>query len=177
MQEKVEAYLKKSAEKAEQARQKENQKLQEKELRYRTEVQRMTGLVKREYNSTGKQTDKYPLYDAAKDVYYRIVPLELTDEEWEAVRTAYEQEQAEERPKPEEKEWSGRNGVASALKAIAIILYIGAVIGAIAVGAVTNTALPAVYVLCGGILSGIFVHGFSEIIRLLDCISRNTEKK
>jgi hypothetical protein len=104
----------------------------------------------------------------------------LTDEERAAVKARWEKECTEgDREEPcdyrktsaARASGEGGNGVAAALKLIAFFLYVCAVLAFFIL--VSDGAVPVgLIVLVSGLISGTMFLGFSEIIRLLDVISK-----
>ena len=174
MQEKVQEYLNKVDEKKKRLAEKEEQAKTEKEQRYKNDVLQQAGLFDREYCKDNEPTDDYPLYDSEKDAYYRSVPCQITAEEWEAVKAAYEEERALLDTQRTAKESSGKNGVAGALKAIAVIIYICALTAGIVVAATAGSIGVGIMFAAwfGGFIFGTMMLGFSEVIRLLDSINK-----
>lgn len=106
--------------------------------------------------------------------YYKKIPIEVTDEEFEQVRK-YSQT-----AKPQ---GDNKNGVAQALTIIAWIIFIGGFIAGFALGTVevergfyytytdTEFSFAAAFVYwCIAFISGTLVLGFAEIIKLLEQI-------
>lgn len=103
-------------------------------------------------------------YDPKSGRYYKKVPVELTDEEYEEFSKVYDDQPCEE----------ANNNVATVLKVIAWIIYIGGFIAGIVLGNVGNTSyhsdfsFPLAFGCWGAVfVSGTLVLGFAEIIKLL----------
>lgn len=176
MQEAVEQYIR-SVEEKENALQK---KQAEEELEQRKRILRSLGLYEKIYSDRDQYSPEYPLFDADRGVYYAKKTIRVTDEEWEAIRDAYERERAvgqrEKNPNADGDADRG-NPIAGALKVIAILLYIGAAIAGIIV-AVAGQMVPAMFAIwASGFVAGTVMLGFSEIVRLLNAIDRKMPEK
>lgn len=92
MQEKVEQYLKKVEQMETQNRQLEEKVTAVKEANYRNRVLSNVNLIEREYSDKKEFSSDYPYFDKETNLYYRAVPMKVSEEEWEAIKTAYEKE-------------------------------------------------------------------------------------
>ena len=131
----------------------------------RAEILKKAGIVEREYG-TDKVDDIHTEYDSSKELYYCERVLPVTDEEYDAIEKAYFRLQ-------EANNESGSNGVASMLKVIAILTYIGGFIVGFILGkdyyGEFSFASALIYWVAFWV-SGSMVLGFSEIINLLQAI-------
>ena len=136
------------------------------------------GLYEKVYSSDNKYSGEFCLseWDSATQTskYYKKVPIEITDEEYQEVKKYSKEEVATE-----------NNSVAVALTIIAWVIFIVGFIAGIALGTVevekgyyytyTDTefsfAIAFVY-WCVSLISGTMFLGFAEIIKLLDAIKR-----
>ena len=179
-EEKIRAYLERVAQKQED---KKNQVLLEQEEK-KNRILRKAGLTFRVYNPTGGYSDEYQKYDSDREMYYKAVPINVSDEEWKQISSAYQTECAldsDETDETGDAAGSG-NGIAGTLKAIGIIVYIAAFIAGIVLGYTYGRLLSrgdfffgaALAVWIAGFVMGTMMLGFSEIIRLLHEINRKT---
>ena len=122
-------------------------------------------------------TDDYGGFESERDEqgnvlihYFRKVPLEVSDEEWEQI-----EKYAEVKDKDEEKDSSG---VASLLKGLAVVVYLLGFILGIAMGKTLlgdfSFGIMLVYWIAG-LFAGTLLLGFSEVIRLLHEINQKTK--
>ena len=174
MQKKVEEYLKKVEQMETQKLQQEEKEKAEKEANNRNSVLRAAKLLEREYSNKTEFSPEYPLLDQENKTYYRIVPLKVSEEEWEAIKTAYEKEKKiTKQPTgtvPQTNEYVD-NAVAKALKVIAIIIFVcGAISGAI-IGISAETFMATLAIWFSVFVVGTMMLGFSEIVKLLDNIN------
>lgn len=136
------------------------------------------GLYEKVYSSDNKYSKEFSLTewddDNNKNRYFKKVPIELTDEEYQEVMKYSEKEYATE-----------KNPVAAALTVIAWCIFIGGLIAGIAMGNVevekgyyykyttTEFSFAVAFVYwCASLISGTIFLGFAEIIKLLDAIRR-----
>ncbi len=136
------------------------------------------GLYEKVYSPDNKYSEEFCLseWDSTTQAskYYKKVPIEITDEEYQEVKKYSKKEVATE-----------NNSVAVALTIIAWFIFIGGFIAGIVLGMVevekgyyytyTDTefsfAIAFVY-WCVSLISGTMFLGFAEIIKLLDAIKR-----
>lgn len=136
------------------------------------------GLYEKIYSPDNKYSEEFCLSEwdriTQASKYYKKVPIEITDEEYQEVKKYSKKEVA-----------TGNNSVAVALTIIAWVIFIGGFIAGIALGMVevekgyyytyTDTefsfAIAFVY-WCVSLISGTMFLGFAEIIKLLDAIKR-----
>jgi hypothetical protein len=128
------------------------------------------GLFEKEYSD--ERHPDYPNVDPDTGKYYRIVPIEVTDEEYDMI-CSYAKEGKKER--------LGRNSVASALKTVAwLIIIIGIVVGLITaigseyIGSEYDGGLPLTIWL-SAIIAGVLFLGFAEVIILLQTIANKMD--
>lgn len=138
------------------------------------------GLYEREYSPSGKYSEEYPFcewdVDRHASIYFKKVPIEITDEEYQEVKKY---------AKTEDKENGAKNPVAVALTIIAWIIFIGGFISGIALGWVevemgrefvrtySEFSFESAFVYwCTSLISGTVFLGFAEIIKLLTAIKR-----
>ena len=148
MHEKVAQYLeeKRSAEEAKKTAEKKN-------------LLFSLGLYDKVYSDT---TDGgFKRYDSSNGKYYKNIVADVTDEEYEEIKKYALQGQ----PVREEVE---SNGVATALKVIAIVVCI---IGFLAGIAFVETFIITLACWIGTFISGMMFLGFAEIIKLLHSIN------
>ncbi len=152
----------------------ENKKYEEEKQKTLIEL----GLYEKVYSPDNNYSEEFssPEWDNANSTYkyYKIVPVELTDEEFQEIKKYSKIETT-----------TKSNPVAIALTVIAWIIFIGGFIAGIALGTVevergyyytyTDTefsfAVAFVY-WCVSLISGTMFLGFAEIIKLLDAIRR-----
>ncbi len=132
------------------------------------------GLCDKIYSPKGNKTKEYCYeeFDAnsAHYRYYSLIPINVTDEEFEQVKEAVEEETKEKSVLKSAKKVR-TNGISIALKVIAIVVYsLAFFVGCIAGGEQFWISL-ACWV--GGCISGTLFLGFSEIIELLTDIKSN----
>lgn len=133
------------------------------------------GLTERQYSPYTHYTEEFPecQYDSKTDVtvYYRNVPIAVTEEEFWRLR------EASKYGKTEKEETS--NGVSIALKVIAWIIFVGGFIIGLVLGAEGGSSygsrnefdfVAAVSSWATAFVSGIIFLGFAEIIKLLNDI-------
>lgn len=161
MNEQLEKFLAEQAEKEIQATAKKIKRLQPEREAFLLQ----NGLYRKEYRPEGKEKEgrvKWPHKErdaSGAYVYYKEVPLELTEEEWQQIDQACGTEYS---ALPTEK--SG-NGVATLLKVLAILEYFGAFI----LGCVSGD-LAFLY-WSAGLLAGSLLLGFAEVVKLLHKIN------
>ena len=143
----VEKFLEEQAKKSSEAKQKQ-----------REAFLIANGLFEKEYrprDKAHKNSTEWPCWDPVAHMYYKSVPLELTEEEWAQVEKACEKD---------------KNGIASLLKWLASSVYVFAFIAGIALG--RDVYGNSSFGLCllywvAGLFSGSLLLGFSEVVRLL----------
>ena len=134
------------------------------------------GLFEKEYAPDGEWSYKFTEYDSETKKYYKKVPIQISDKEYEEV-LKYSETSVEETTK--------ENVISILLKVVAWIIFIGGFIAGIAMGTVeverglyysyTETVFSfAVAFIYWSVafISGISFLGFAEIIKLLDEIKR-----
>lgn len=137
------------------------------------------GLYDKVYSPDNAYSDEYELYewDSENNIgkYYKIVPIEITDDEYQEVKKYQKNEQSKE-----------KNVIASALVASAWFVFIGGFIAGIMFGngevykevygeyiVDTEFSIGIAFVYWGVcFISGIMFLGFAEIIKLLDAIKK-----
>ena len=139
------------------------------------------GLFEKVYSPDNSYNEEFSWVEwdgSSTNKYYKKVPVEITDEEYQEVKKYLRQEKTK-------KETTYNNPIATALTVIAWVLFIGGFIAGIALGTVevergyyytyTDTefsfAIAFVY-WCVSLISGTMFLGFAEIIKLLDAIKR-----
>lgn len=174
MQEKVEQYLKKVEQMEVQSIQQEEKEKAEKEANNRNSILQAAQLLEREYSNNTEITSDYPLLDQETQTYYRMVPLKVSEEEWEAIKTAYEKEKKLTKQTTETVPQKGvyvDNAVAKALYVIAIIIYLCGAISGIIIGISAKDFLMTLAIWFGVFVVGTMMLGFSEIVKLLGNIN------
>ena len=137
------------------------------------------GLFEKVYSEGSVPTTEYPHLDYKNNKYYKKVPIEISDDEYEYLKKINKQEDKKIIVKPE-------NKIATALTIIAAIVFIGGFIMGIVFGNVevtkgtyyqyTETEFSfgiALSYWAISLVSGIFILGFAEIIKLLEYIKLN----
>lgn len=121
-------------------------------------------LYERIYSDNTKYTDEYPVKDTNEDSehygkFYKEIPIELTDEEYEEVLNAY---------KLNHGKVSSDDTVAMLLFSISVFIYIvGGLLALISFGA---GAITGISTLAAVFVGGTSFLGFSRIIALLNDI-------
>ncbi len=146
------------------------------EEKQKTEIE--LGLYEKVYSPDNNYGGEFSSseWDNATSTYkfYKKVPVEITDEEYQEVKKYSKKENT-----------TGNNPIATALTVIAWIVFIGGFIAGIALGTVevergyhytyTDTefsfAVAFVY-WCVSLICGTIFLGFAEIIKLLDAIKK-----
>ena len=123
------------------------------------------GLFEKRFSPTNKEDDpEYPFSQWNKEeqrmMYYKKVAISLTDEEYEEFLKVA--------PAAAAVETESTNGVATALKVIAIIIYILSGIGGLV--CMAGSFLVGLTVFMAGFVSGTMFLGFGEIVKLLQKI-------
>lgn len=118
------------------------------------------GLYEKEYSDKDGYSEEYPYseFDSRnKQRFYRKVPINITDSEYEQIKELSQSEKSQE-----------KNSVAIALMVIAwIIIVVGVVVGLF----LTDSSIGLAIICCVmSVVSGIFILGFAEIIKLLNDI-------
>lgn len=117
------------------------------------------GLYEKVYSPDNKETDEYDQYewDSASNAtrYYKIVPCEVTNEEYMEIKKYAEVEAIED----------DNNAVGTVLTVIACVEYCACLIG----GAILaeESLMMAIAFGIAGFISGTMFLGFAEIIKLL----------
>lgn len=157
MNENVKAFLDKKKE--------EERAKQEKE---RNKVLIDLGLYEKEYSESDSYSNEYPLSEwdsvTQTNVYYRNVPYEVTDEEYEQIKKYA--------AKNDNESDECTNVVVNVLSVIAWIIYIGGLItGCVLAGDGYDFKWSVAWLYwCAAIISGTMFLGFAEIIKLLEAI-------
>ncbi len=124
------------------------------------------GLCEREYAPDGKYSVKYNLAEwdkeARRNKYYRLVAVEVTDEEYLEILKVTKKEDKIATADP----------VATALAVIAWITYIGGIIAGIIVGAAAEEFVTTLVFWASAFITGTMFLGFSRIINLLVAIKQ-----
>ena len=133
------------------------------------------GLYEKVYSPDNEYSNEFCLSEWDDTIqankYYKNVPIEITDEEYQEVK---KYSKIEDEPT--------NNPVAVALTIIAWVIFIGGFIAGIALGTVEiekgyntytefSVAIAFVY-WCVALISGTIFLGFAEIIKLLDAIKK-----
>jgi len=138
------------------------------------------GLYEKEYSPDGFDDEEHPFYDDGTDKYYKKVPINITDEEYQELKKYTNKANTESEP--------NTNTIATALAIIAWIIFIFGFIAGIAFG---NTEVEHGYyynytkkefslVIAAtywgiSFISGTVFLGFAEIIKLLDGIKNKLD--
>lgn len=140
------------------------------------------GLYDRVYSPDNILSDEYPETEWDDEIYvnrfYKAVPIDITDEEYEEFRKVYEREKKFDEEDSDSESYS--NPVATALNVIAAIiiiagLIVGAVCGNVDVGyshKEFSLAVAMVY-WAVALVSGTLIVGLAQIIKLLTAIKNN----
>ena len=124
------------------------------------------------YSPDGQCTDEYPFYDwdeaTGTSKFYKKVPIEVTDEEYEALKACSDPANSE----------SSSNGVATTLTVIAWMIYIGGFIAGILA---MNEAYDNAFEIACGVWFDAFVSGtiflaIGEIIKQLFAINKKMKR-
>ena len=139
------------------------------------------GLYDKVYSEEKSRTSEYPYYDHTVGKYYKEVPIEVTDNEYFAIKKAQDESKEDNLTyTPDET----RNPVAGFLWFIAMALYIGGFLSGIVFANKTvdvggyyysRTATKFMWSValtywCTAAVSGTLFLGFAEIIKLLEAI-------
>jgi len=138
-------------------------KVKEKEEKYKKAFLEERGIYDREYVKV-EDPNNVPA-DAIMDgegKFFKRVPIEITDEEWDAVVEASRKKI----------DVSTDNKVAKTIKVIAIITYIMNVIAGIVLWSELSSFILFVTAVFVGFVSGTLMLGFAEVIKLLDDIKK-----
>lgn len=135
-----------------------------KELEKRAEFLESIGLFERIYSQNTKYTEEYPVRDTDENSenygkYYKEEPLVLTDEEYEAVLSAY---------RLTNKKPVSEDSVALTLYYIAIFIYV--IGGLLALFSFVAGVFSGIVSCVSVLISGTSFLGFSRIIYLLNDI-------
>lgn len=179
MQKAVEEYLNRVRADAEDAETKARDEQHEEETEYREFVLTQVGLVEREYESDELSEVNFPYFDDERNKHYREVPIEVSDEEWEAVRKAYEASQSEEAEEKSPRVRHGGNTAATLLRIFAYIIFLGGAVISLALGqrvdiftGETSFSFASALVYWSAFfVAGTMMYGFAEIVRLLQVIA------
>ena len=143
--------------------------------RYEFEKQKMLielGLCYKVYSPDDKYSQEYSQieWDSTNQVskYFKMVPIEITDEEYQEVKK-YAKKESEEKGR--------KNAVATALTGIAWFIFIAGFIAGIALGKEeyygSDFSFAIALTYWGvSLITGTMFLGFAEIIKLLDAIKR-----
>lgn len=148
---------------------------------YKNNVLKAVGLTRREYwpKNMDSSHSGYPSYDQDRQEFYRELPVEITDDEWIAVKEVYEAQNRGSVVAGQIVRKNSYNVVASILRMFAILIYIGGfLLGFLTSGTVEYWTDSLYYALLSALptwgtafVSGTLMFGFSEIIRLLQVIA------
>ena len=133
------------------------------------------GLFEKVYSPDDNYSEEYSSceWDSANSTnkYFKKVPVEITDEEYQEVKKYSKKEETTE-----------NNPIATALSVIAWIVFIGGFIAGIASGIIevdgyyydyTEFSFAIAFIYWGvSLVSGTMFLGFAEIIKLLDAIKK-----
>ena len=123
------------------------------------------GLYKKEYAPNNKWSEEYEWHEFDTDEqvykYYKIIPIEITDEEYQEVKKYIKNDSVK-----------ASNPVANAITVIAWIEFIAGFIAGIILGNAGEEFSLEIALIYWGIslISGIMFLGFAEIIKLLQAI-------
>lgn len=137
------------------------------------------GLYEKVYSPDNKPSKEFSLYewDSVNQVnkYYKKVPIEITDEEYQEIKKYVKEEE-----KKEEK--VSNNPVATTLIFIAWVIFLGGFIAGVALGkeqVLRGYSYTTVFSFANAFvywwisfISATLVRGFAEIIKLLDDINK-----
>lgn len=129
------------------------------------------GLVEKEYAPNDTIGEGYIEWDFDCNKYYKFVPIDITDEEFEELLKWLPAESKKE-------ETTKKSGVAMILKVFAWIIYIGGFIAGFLLGT-DRWGNPTLLTLVWWIvflLVGTMYMGFAQILELLSEIKDNTKK-
>jgi len=124
------------------------------------------GLNEREYTNLNKWSQEYPYYDGIVGQYYKLIPIEISDEEYQLVKKMCEVNCVENNDV--ERENQLENKVAEAISVIAWIIYIAGVIAGLL--NISEDLIIALICWAGGFVFGTMFLGFAEMIKLLQAI-------
>ena len=124
------------------------------------------GLVGKEYTNSSEWSNEYPFYDDEQEKYYREIPLQISDQQFEEIKKYEQICEIEE----------DSNGVASVLSGIAWLTYISGFILGIFFGSELGIEgefawSEAAFWWTVAFVSGSMTLGFAEIIKLLHKIN------
>ena len=104
-----------------------------------------------------------------KPIYYKLQPIEVTDEEYLKIKEIYDNKQKQAHSSSN---GTNSNGVATALNIIALIIFILGFIAGIALGIAERKFSFTTLITCwvSAFVSGMIFLGFAEIIKLLNDI-------
>ena len=153
----------------------ETQKYEEKKQKILIDL----GLYEKVYSPDNKPSEEFSIYewDSVNQVnkYYKKVPIEITDEEYQEIKKYAKEEEKE------EKEVSD-NPVATALTFIAWVIFLVGFIAGLALGTeqvLRGYSYTTVFSFANAFvywwisfISGTLVRGFAEIIKLLNAINK-----
>ena len=131
------------------------------------------GLFEKVYSPNNTYSAEFPVYEydsvSGKNKWYKKVPIEITDEEYQEVKKYAKKEES-----------SKTNPIASILTALAWIVFIGGFIAGLVFGTVevessyyseAEFSLAAAFVYwCDAFIYGTIFLVFAEIIKLLEAI-------
>ncbi len=126
------------------------------------------GLYDKVFAPDEKQSSEYPYSswdkEKKKDVYYKMVPFEVTDEEYAELLALHKNEADKTKNKD--------NGVEKALRYIGIICLVVSIIGGLGYGVQEEEfkwfLIIMLSFVSSGIISWALFTGFAEVIRLLE---------
>ena len=150
-------------EKVEQYILKKEKELEAKRLKERDDFLRKLRLYEKIYSEKNEASDEFPEWDWDENGhkrFYKYQIIEVTDEEYEKICALTD---------VQEEKTIGSNGVATALKAIAIVVYILAFI--VGLMSVSNPFMMLTIWVAYFVVGTLFL-GFAEIVRLLNVIAQ-----
>ena len=148
-------------------------KEQEKRFAYEREKKALLereGIVERQYTDLNHWSEEYPYYDYEGNTgrYYKRVPIDVTDEEYELIKEAIKsQDKLSQTQGGDYEATAPENAVASALAVIAWVIYLG---GGFAGLILLENILVSIICWVSCFVAGTIFLGFSEIIKLLNDI-------
>ena len=123
------------------------------------------GLFEKEYAEGGTRSSKYPIWDQKRNEYCRLVPIEVTDEEYAAICSV---DEGVESVRPSE------NLIVKVLKVVGWIAVIGGFVAGLVLGydRYDEEFVWGVVIVqwFGSIVRGIVFFGLAEVIKLLQAI-------
>ena len=129
------------------------------------------GLYDKEYSENPAWSEEYPDYEYDQETkegrYFKKIPINVTDEEYAEILKYYSNIAINQDENNEIK--SGNNSIATVFTVIAVIIFIAGFFVGLYLGEEIGYDVASI---CWGssFLSGMFVLGFAEIIKLLNAI-------